>query len=146
MNEQLQLANASQSIRLKNAGFDWKTNHYYLLTGDGKYELNRTLECLNHNGVDTKFERFSAPTIALALKWFRDVKNIVSSIYLGNCCYIYQYVFKDNSKAQNAANITTKKYQTCGRECYYQTDNPTYEEAEIPLLDELLTILEELSE
>ncbi len=72
----------------------------------------------------------SSPTVALALKWFRDVKGIISfvepySFIVSILNYQCSYVFRSNLGRKNY--IEDKSFET-------------YEQAESALLDELLML------
>lgn len=136
--KQLQRVTQTQAKRLDKLGFDWETTHYYWWNGE-IYELDNTLERINQNGVDTKFKRYSAPTVALALEWIRIEKMIscgVSFIIqyeggsLGNSYKLYYF-----GKYADANSISKSNYK--------ETMNyTTYPAADSALLDELLTLLE----
>ena len=86
--EQLQRVMFEQAKRLNALGFDWPTLHYYDASNDGKLiSLDRLREEENHNAAkDDRYlakcyrgmfrQAFAAPTVALALKWLRDVKHL----------------------------------------------------------------------
>jgi len=119
MEKQLQLVTYEQAKRLKELGFDWEASFAYhsqsqrlFDKADIKYELTHFI---------------SAPTVALALKWFRDVKgvdNYVIPHYNPTKQYYGGYEYDNGSKME-----TTEMYDT-------------HEECESALLDELLTISE----
>jgi len=132
MKKELQLCSFGQAIRLKKAGFDWNVTHFYIKTDRSKeaYPFWVNYGCYQY-GIDPQnfnsklwtFKGvFSAPTVALALKWFRDEKKIQNAVcikdYDGN--FDYYYIVPSES---------------CD-------DYDTYELAESALLDELLNILE----
>ena len=85
MNKELQLVNFSQAKRLKAAGFDWEVSEFY--DGDkltdyisAKFDSECPLiNNYNDSGFDlndgVEKEWFSAPTVALALMWLRNVKK-----------------------------------------------------------------------
>ena len=62
----LQLVSLAQAKKLKELGFDWGTYYYYNIKN--KLRMGPT----NYYNDDEK----PAPTISLALKWFRDVKGV----------------------------------------------------------------------
>ena len=118
--KQLQLVTYEQAKKLKELGFNWECYcHYtYLATKpileNGKY--------WNSNRCADYECKYSAPTVALALKWFRDVKGIVNGI-----------------KRENIDDCDLIEY--CGHfNDMYITDftYTYYEEAESALLDALL--------
>ena len=121
--KELQLVNFEQAKRLKKINFNF--------VNDVFYSKNGTLLCYKweFGSYEKKYieEHFvyPAPTVALALKWFRDEIKICNCISREVSCYdSIKYVgkFKD----------------------LYLTDDTfdTYEAAESALLDELLTLIE----
>lgn len=68
---------------LKEAGFDWKVNHYYLTQNDKtevKSDFRHSAQNYNESmaTMDSKsfeFEICSCPTLAVAQKWLREVKG-----------------------------------------------------------------------
>jgi hypothetical protein len=133
MNEkQLQLVTYEQAKALKELGFSWNTSFYYLFDhdedGTDKYDFIDFIDIksagiygfdlfeTNHNAKDG---HFSAPTVALALKWMRDVKGIDSGI-LPSCDNKYF------TAVPMEGSFTTAKYFKY------------YEEAESAILDEII--------
>jgi len=96
-NTELQLVSYEQAVRLKELGFDYK--------------------CIEIC--------FTTPTVALALKWMRDVKGIRMGIKTFESWYSGEYL-------------------DYFREYTERTDS--YELAESALLDKLLTVLEKEKE
>jgi len=128
--QQLQLVSFEQAQRLKKAGFDWKTPGLY----PDFDVLHFTVTEQNRNDeIDT----ISAPTVALVLKWFRNVKNIPLCVYCGwsldadEICYYFNYYHKGWKVSYDKV-------------CDSMVNPPfdTYELAESALLDELLTLIE----
>jgi hypothetical protein len=113
--KELQLVTFEQAKRLKAAGFDWETIHLYFEDGS----LNFTINDENHNNDDFAF---SAPTVPLALKWFRDVQGFDYSIIKGRLPFEYSYTLLNGGQG---------KLHIKG-----------YEAAESSLLYELLTLIE----
>ena len=68
----LALVSLAQAKKLKELGFDWEVLEYY--EHDNLIHYND--EEINWNDSIRKYEVYSAPLVALALKWFRDVKYI----------------------------------------------------------------------
>ena len=75
-----------QAVRLKELGFDWKCNHYYdtqtkeflpvdWFDYDGDVDADDLYD--NNPPKDIISYRVSAPTLAQAQKWLRDVKKIL---------------------------------------------------------------------
>ena len=133
--KKLQFVTFSQSKRLEALGFDWPVPSFYFKTGElcikDKSELSG---CKNWRSwyywEATKGIRFSAPTVALALKWMRDVKSIPNVVSIDDFDYYSGYFIMDNIKYE----IVTHGHIE------------TFETAESALLDELITILEEEKE
>jgi hypothetical protein len=69
---ELNLVTFEQAKRLKAAGFDWFAPAWYHPNGEDLFPGTH----LNHSQT----EAFSAPTVALALKWMRDVKGMLYEI------------------------------------------------------------------
>jgi hypothetical protein len=114
-NTELQFVTFEQAKRLKAAGFDWKGEYCYYTD-----EQVHRGSVRNHNREN---DEWSAPTVALALKWMRDVKGFQCAVINWADCY----------------GIMTVDNRFCLR--YY----PTYEAAESALLDELLNLIEKKS-
>ena len=70
-NMQLQNVTFPQAIRLKENGFDWMTDEAY--DTKGKFCAMWVL----YDIIDVCYR---APTVALALKWYRDVMGIAGGI------------------------------------------------------------------
>lgn len=141
-NNALQLVTFEQAQKLKATGFDWSTEHYYIYGIDTSLRTERY--CQNNGNVNYNspemFRRpslasdlcptISAPSIALALKWFRDVKGALYDMeYSGGtsahplewCAYI---------GGDGVDEITNTGWRN------------SYEAAESALLDELLNLFE----
>jgi hypothetical protein len=118
--KQLQLCSFEQAKRLKNAGFDWEVQCYYKSKKNNVLFFGQSL--VDHNVDDYDY---SAPSVALALKWFRDVKGVVNAV---------------NREEKDIGII---EYRGQFNDMYL-TDFSfnTYESAESALLDELLTLIE----
>jgi len=119
---ELQLVTLEQAKKLKELGFDWKCKE--------KQIIEEMPACKLCGAIHIPIAHIiKHPTIALALKWFRDVKgmriNVDSYIddkYGGNFWY------KDNP-----SEILLENYDT-------------YEQAESALLDALIEYVEEQNE
>jgi len=124
--KELQLVTFKQAKRLKQLGFDLECYNYYDET-QGNILCTNPLICYNdnHNGDNTY--KISAPTVAHALKWFRDAKEFYTSItfYFSSGQTLYEAVFLNK-----------------GGKIDSSIEFDTYEEAESALLDKLLTVLE----
>jgi hypothetical protein len=117
--EQLQLVTFDQAKKLKSLGFSYVTSEWY----DSRGKIHESYFKTNHN-VDEKSseKKTGAPTVQLALKWFRDEKNVIGHAYYDTDDYTY-YFYRQGMYC----NI-------------YGFDS--HESAESALLDELLTISE----
>ena len=77
MNEhELQRVTLEQAKKLKALGFDWKVYHWY--NSDGSLSTSWDTHSRNQDGYS-----IAAPTVALALKWMRDVKGIDCGVAIG---------------------------------------------------------------
>jgi hypothetical protein len=127
--KQLQLVTFEQAKRLDAVGFDYPVFNWYSKTGDLHIQGNvKGFKGWKswHLWEATKGVRFSAPTVALALKWIRDENGMrfLINMYIDPIVYFGVWVIKYDS--------------------FETTDNyATYEAAESALLDELLKELEE---
>jgi hypothetical protein len=122
MKQQLQFVSFEQAKKLKELGFNWKCNAHYFDDGDLDLEQN-DFDWNSQPYWDGKAYTlilFSAPTVALALKWFRDVKKIKNTIQATENIYYGTY-YKDGSRPCTINFVT-------------------YDEAENALLDELLKL------
>jgi len=117
---ELQYVSFEQANRLKALGFDWLASCSY---ADGVLIETRAD---NHNAF--LLHQCSAPTVALALKWLRDVKGMRFCVVCAECKvtsdgWFYTFLIHGtdvpNSKAFE-----------------------TYEESESALLDAVLDVLE----
>jgi hypothetical protein len=115
--KQLPIVTCEQAKKLKASGFDWKCDKYYFEDDQGETPGY----ILNHNRYD---DFYSAPTVALALKWIRDEKN-----------NLFEVTHTDAGEWYYRKRIAQWSEAS---ECIFNT----YEAAESALLDELLTILE----
>ena len=80
LEKDLQLVSLEQAKKLKELGFDWEVNHNYNTFEDCNELCNGYK---NNYNIGKRFN-ISAPSVAIALKWFRDVKVILSDVV---CCY-----------------------------------------------------------
>jgi len=123
--KQLQLVNFEQAKKLKSEeiGFDWVCKTHFR---KGWNELNGVPFICDGCPYRNCEECIPAPTVALALKWFRDVKGYYTSVNYG-CANVYCFDFK---KINDIGEVV---YESDEGEIY-----TTYEEAESALLDALL--------
>ena len=115
--KELQLVTCEQAKRMEAVGFNLKTYNWY---DDNILKDDESSICFGR--------MIYAPTVALALKWFRDVKSINSHMIMcvGNK---WAGMYYDENDCPGIID----EYNTFD----------TYEAAESELLDELLTILEQ---
>lgn len=123
MENQLQIVSFNQAERLEKLGFNWETNQFYNKKGELKDSV-----WLNHNHFMFR-DNYSAPTVALALKWFRDVKGITGFCDNNYHGWFFEYY---------SIGCDYIKYDSRDLFLYFDT----YEYAELALLDELLNLLE----
>ena len=118
----LQLVSLTQAKKLKELGFDWEVTSLYDMGKDNLLYRNSNFGDWN---AESKYE-VSAPSIPLALKWFRDVKDM----YIGAVI----------NTIEGSKNGGISKYRYTNN----RDDTPynTYEEAESALLDALLEYCE----
>jgi len=135
--KQLQLVTFNQAVALKKHGFNLETYEYYdpddmFQYNDEGRALNFGKSRFNHNKkrIDPRFCKFiSAPSIPLALKWFRDTKGL--NAFCDNKYHGWHYDIY--SIGNDAIRIDGNELQI-----FFET----YEEAESALLDELLMLIE----
>jgi hypothetical protein len=131
--KQLSLVTYEQAKRLEKLGFDYPIPSFYFKDGV-LYEKDRSRlnGCKGWKGWHcrraTQGIRFSAPTVALALKWIRDEKGIK--------CTVEQYYAGDGHW----------RYEGCIYGNHKTSVFDAYESAESALLDKLLTVLEKEKE
>jgi hypothetical protein len=118
----LQLVNFTQAKRLKKLGFDWETMELYHEDGTANIWMFD-----NYNVIGGKF---SAPSVPLTLKWFRDEKGIKSGLAPKRIFDFVRYAWWYSIDG----NITAT------------SDGKDQEAAESALLDELLSIFEKEKE
>ena len=122
---QLQIVTFEQAQRLKEAGFDWDVEAYYSYGVLCRAKNVWTYHNFNDNcySID-EVGVMSAPTVALALKWARDVKGMRTGVMWS----IESCGFEWNGQGKFIGL----------REVY-----TTYESAESAFLDALLDEIEE---
>jgi hypothetical protein len=116
--KELQLVTYEQAVRLKKLGFDWKVDKFY-----DEYGISSLAVSMNMNDLP---HAYSAPTVALALKWMRDEKKITYKIS-GD-------IFSFDYRKQYYSSVNMAQYE--------DRFNGDYEAVESALLDNLLTVLE----
>jgi hypothetical protein len=126
--KQLQLVTFEQAKRLRKLGFDWESRSLYF-SDDKKIADDYILFDYNSTKIEP-LEAFSAPIVALALKWFRDEKGLFGCVQFAIVNFrkghYYKYFSFSNKK------IAAKSDELFGK----------YEDAERALLDGLLSVLE----
>ena len=120
---QLQLVTLEQAKKLKELGFDWEC--IYLYDESGKRCSVITKE--NHNDLPIFF---SAPEIALALKWFRDERGMR-----------YNIEFHNDLEFRNEEHYEYNYWEDTYNNCKCKWCK-TYEAAESALLDALIEYAE----
>jgi hypothetical protein len=126
--QELQIVTYEQAVKLKELGFDWECTHcYYNEQADEK-----PVKVIYKNHNNGSSFQYSAPTVALALKWFRDVKCFFGNVNFSTFYFRKGYYF-DSFSFEN-------------RKIEMKSDHNfnSYEAAEIALLDELLKMEEKI--
>lgn len=106
---------------LKEKGFDEATIGYYPIVGKAKE--------IFHKGAAYRWNYFSdrgiaAPTLAMAMKWLREVHNLVIEPYRTACGYLYTISSipygsnrYDNSEAYNGDDEDSGQWTTWEKAC-----------------------------
>ena len=127
MGKQLQLVNFEQAKRLQKLGFNWGVETVYATETDFHNQTTKGgIYCsrfYKNSGND-----FSAPTVALALRWMRDEKNLIG-IVDRNAAGYYFSISKNDSGTGIMDSFDTEDFDT-------------YEQSESALLNEILELLE----
>ena len=116
---------------LKEAGFDWEVNHYYF-TQNGKTRSKSVFihPAQNYNGpmatIDSKsfeFEVCSRPTLEIAQRWLREVKNcpVIIDIFVhdldkNNIYYTYNWIMYLDDNRYSGSDIDTTRYYEVAQE------------------------------
>jgi len=135
---QLQLVTVEQAKKLKKLGFDWKVYCFYLHEGyepsEPILQYDHNIENFNKNEDDIQNDYycyyFSAPSVAHALKWFRDVKDVDYSIIKHHSIKKYYYFGWTIHRPDQSCRAKASK------------SIATYEECESALLDALIEYTE----
>ena len=117
IDNQLQIVNFEQAKRLKELCFNWGTRKYYGYGGELiEYDDQQNPLSLCQNS--TRADGYSAPSIALALKWFRDSLKRKFGINLEYCEDFNEqkYVFYTDSIAENKSSHFFDVYETAENE------------------------------
>ena len=123
-NKALPLVSLEQAQKLKKLGFDWKPDRCGCII---KNELRFDCDNCEYRidgctRISLKW-RIGVPTVALALKWFRDEKGVYNAVGVMNSCN--RMLYTANQFLQLLTNNS----------CFN-----TYEEAETALLDMLIEL------
>jgi len=120
MTKELQIVSREQAIRLCEVGFDWDCYFAWRLENNEFGEANILVDFQGSNVLP---DYAVAPTVALALKWFREEKLMCFSIEYHNTHRRYYYNIWYSHKH------------------FERPDFYTYDEAESALLDALLDLV-----
>jgi hypothetical protein len=121
--QRLQFCSFEQAKALKRLGFDWECNDaYWWANYYNKLRFHYQLALKNWNKIN---DWFSAPSIALALKWMREVKILHG--YTKETDRFHKFIY----------------YVSGQGEWIIEPIFDTYEQAESALLDELIKLCEE---
>ena len=130
----LQLVSFEQAQKLKKLGFDWECCKFYYLE-DTATEILPTITGIWNLFKNSDFENptsVSAPTVSLALKWFRDERG-----WFGNI-----NVLEDMDNKIRWFYDIKKVADFVGTDKNLRSFFNTYDEAETALLDVLIEIAE----
>jgi hypothetical protein len=131
--KELQIVSFEQAQRLKALGFDWKCHDCWHETEPSKMNpkglplLSYRLDTSNPNYYNNSF---SAPSVALALKWMRDAKNLIGTVGRNSGGYFFS--IEQNGKWMGIVDGWH----------YGDVEWKIYEVVESELLDELIDIIE----
>jgi hypothetical protein len=122
-----------QAKKLKELGFDWDCRTCYgFFFDDNEVSLSvdsDNISLTNYNSSfysDNECDSFSAPTVALALQWFREVKYVDNGIAI--------QLTEDGFRYYHIYQIGDEEYIDGSLDILYFY----YEEAESALLDKLI--------
>jgi len=140
--QELPLVTFEQAKRLKQLGFDWEIFEFYAENGNGNHWKNAKYDMPKNWNIMHDYKSYdifySAPTVALALKWFRDINGIATFIspkWIFQSGFRYKFEYYDKNNFEHSSIQGWESLQS-------KEDFNIYESAESALLDELLTILE----
>ena len=141
----LQLVSLEQAKKLKELGFDWEVIFNYSKKFGSDEITLFSIEFSNDYNTDYGEYTYSAPSVTLALKWFRDEKGLNNYVILdgaigcggyeiirykiGNILEFKEFCFSD----KHYKRIQNKKWEDVFN---------SYEEAESALLDALIEYYE----
>jgi len=130
MNKQLEIVSFFQAAQLKKIGFNWECPYYYHIDSGMRCEFQS--QYYDYNSTENLL---SAPTIALALKWFRQIPNQnLHSTSAYECRFMFGIDYELTGVIQD--NHTFKSARVCSRgNCSDHND------AEYMMLDKLIDIL-----
>lgn len=121
--KQLQFVTAEQGDQLRAAGFDWEVD-YYFEKATGLRLRSHQPQNFNNDWVAHR-RKVSAPTVAIALKWLRDVKDLKYAIFYDRADMEWFVQFRGDD----------------GISYLPEPNGDNYEAAESSLLDELLILI-----
>lgn len=127
----------------KEAGFDWSVMHFYDEFEDGKIPFySRGAEELQQNM--NAFGYYSAPTLAAAQRWLREVKHLDISIHydptIKSQPYVY-FIYDVEEKFNDILGIISPVTHSYSDGYFY-----TYEEAQEAGIKKALEIFLEIGE
>ncbi len=119
--EKLQLVTFEQAKKLKDLGFDLDCNMFYSTNGEIT-EINKI--CVYDKQYAKEFFVYPAPSVALALKWFRVEYSLMG-------CVIYDHTVGEAYHHYTYTYTLGARYHKCF---------DSYEKAECQLLNKLIEI------
>ncbi len=104
----LELVKKEQAVKLKVLGFDWPTEHLFLEQEETVFDDGKVYPKDNHNAYGDA--TYSAPEIALAIKWLRKKLNVFVSV---------ETDFSDPNNIVHNAVIRNEVYKTLKISSYF---------------------------
>ncbi|MCL2040386.1 MAG: hypothetical protein FWG85_08185 [Bacteroidetes bacterium] len=129
-NKTLQIVSYEQAQKLKKLGFDWECYLAYRIA-DNEFG-KKSNEPVSYQGAVLE-DYAHAPSVALALKWFRNVKRVNGSVFQAVSMHWHGLLSKYGANPDEDVRI-------------YSEPHIWYEHAETDLLDRLILFAEEVSD
>jgi hypothetical protein len=135
--KQLQIVTLEQAKRLRELGFVWETDRYYALITDYHNQWEEG-EIYKNSCINDTPDVACAPTVSLALKWFRDEKGFHSAVSFSD-----ERIQVYTGRYQVPRIVKVNDWEILYPRTTYEAHHwHSYEAAESALLDNLLAILE----
>ena len=101
---------------LKEKGFDESTSMVYMSYGElCKLDRFESIRNSNYNGITKSYFKYTAPTLQMAMKWLREVHNIVIVTFPirtvnGECKYNVS-IYNTNAEHKKLINKDYQPYE-----------------------------------